>query len=128
MASVALEIPDDLLTKLSSDGKDAGQRLRLAAAFSLCSRGQFTTSQAARLAGLTHPLANPGTGAIVDDQAARNCAAALGIPHQGTLALIIFAKQQGLVPAARPLVELLRQEGMYLSDQIMNQALSQIGE
>ena len=52
----------------------------------------------------------------------------LGIPHQGTLALIIYAKQQGLVPAARPLVERLRQEGMYLSDQIVNQALAQIGE
>jgi predicted nucleic acid-binding protein len=77
---------------------------------------------------LAHALANAGSGAILDDQAARNCATALGIPHQGTLALILFAKQHGFIPAARPFVEVLRQQGMYLSDQIMNQALAQVGE
>ena len=77
---------------------------------------------------LAHTLANAGSGAIVDDQAARNAAAALGIPHQGTLGVIIFAKAQGIIPAARPLVEQLRQYGMYLSDPVMNQALAQVGE
>jgi predicted nucleic acid-binding protein len=77
---------------------------------------------------LTHALANTGSGVILDDQAARNCATALGIPHQGTLGLVINAKQQGIVVAARPLVERLRQEGMYLSDQLMNQVLAQVGE
>jgi predicted nucleic acid-binding protein len=77
---------------------------------------------------LAHALANPGSGAILDDSAARHAAATLGIPHQGTLGLIIFAKHQGLVPAARPIVEQLRQEGMYLSDEVMNQALAQVGE
>lgn len=77
---------------------------------------------------LTYALANPGSGAILDDQAARTGAAALGIPHQGTLGIVIAAKQQGLIPAARPLVEQLRREGMYLSDQIINQVLSHVGE
>jgi len=77
---------------------------------------------------LAHALAHPGSGAIVDDQAARSAAAALGIPHQGTLGVIVFAKVQGLIPAARPVVEQLRQYGMYLSDQVMNQALAQVGE
>jgi predicted nucleic acid-binding protein len=77
---------------------------------------------------LAHALANPGSGAILDDQAARQAAAALSIPHQGTLALVIHAKAQGLIAAARPVLEQLRQEGMYLSDQLMNQALAQIGE
>ena len=77
---------------------------------------------------LAQALANPGSGAILDDQTARRAAAALGIPHQGTLALVIHAKRQGLVSLARPILELLRQEGMYLSDQLMNQALAQIGE
>src|SRR5438128_9567274 len=54
MATITLEIPDDLVTKLSSAGTDAGQALRLAASFSLCSRGELSTSQAARLAGLTY--------------------------------------------------------------------------
>jgi predicted nucleic acid-binding protein len=77
---------------------------------------------------LTHALANPGSGVIVDDRAARRAASALGIPHQGTLAVIIFAKAHGIIPAARPVLEQLRQLGMYLSDQVMNQALAQVGE
>jgi predicted nucleic acid-binding protein len=48
--------------------------------------------------------------------------------YQGTLSLVLLAKARGLVAAARPVVEQLRREGMYLSDQIMNQALAQVGE
>jgi predicted nucleic acid-binding protein len=77
---------------------------------------------------LAHALVNSGSGAIVDDQAARNAAAALGIPHQGTLAVVVAAKAQGLIAAARPVVDQLRVHGMYLSDQVMNQALAQVGE
>jgi hypothetical protein len=54
MARLTVEIPDDLLAKLNSGEVDAGSRLRLGAAFSLCSRGELSTSQAARLAGLTY--------------------------------------------------------------------------
>ena len=77
---------------------------------------------------IAHALSNPGSGAIVDDQAARNAAAALGIPRQGTLGVIISAKSKGLIQSARPVLEQLRQSGMYLSDGVMNQALSQVGE
>jgi predicted nucleic acid-binding protein len=77
---------------------------------------------------LTYALANPGSGALLDDLAARNCAGTLSIPHMGTLGLVISAKQRGFIAAARPLVEHLRQQGMYLSDQAMNQALAQVGE
>ena len=65
---------------------------------------------------------------ILDDLPARHCAAALGIPYQGTVGVVIYAKQQGWLPAARPVVEQLRQEGMYLSDQLMDQVLAQVGE
>jgi predicted nucleic acid-binding protein len=77
---------------------------------------------------LAHALANPGSGAIVDDQAARRAATALGIAHQGTLGVVVFAKTRALIPAARPVVEQLRRHGMYLTDQVMNQALAQVGE
>jgi predicted nucleic acid-binding protein len=77
---------------------------------------------------LTYALANPGSGVILDDLRARSCAASLGIPYQGTIGAVIYAKQQGWIPAARPVVERLRQEGMYLSDQLMNQVLAQVGE
>ena len=77
---------------------------------------------------LAYALANPSSGVILDDRAARNAAASLGISNQGTLAVVVFAKAHGLIPAARPVVEQLRQHGMYLSDQVMNQALAQVGE
>ena len=54
MANVTLSVPDDLVKKLSSAGIEPGRSLSLAAAFSLCSQGQLSTSQAARLAGLTY--------------------------------------------------------------------------
>jgi predicted nucleic acid-binding protein len=77
---------------------------------------------------LAHALANPGSGVILDDRAARNAAAALGLVSQGTLAVVLFAKAHGAIAAARPLVEQLRQHGMYLSDQLMNKVLAKVGE
>ncbi len=64
----------------------------------------------------------------MDDLAARRCAGALGIPVRGTLGLVLTAKQQGEITAARPVLEQLRLCGMYLSDRVMNQALARIGE
>jgi predicted nucleic acid-binding protein len=69
-----------------------------------------------------------GTEAIIDDLAGRRCAAALGIPVRGTLGLILTAKRRASTPQARPVLERLRQAGMYLSDRIMNQALTLVGE
>lgn len=54
MASVTMQIPDDLLLRIKTKGGEPAEALRLAAAFSLCSRGELSTSQAARLAGLTY--------------------------------------------------------------------------
>ncbi|MGH7823846.1 MAG: DUF3368 domain-containing protein [Candidatus Binatia bacterium] len=72
--------------------------------------------------------ANPGTVIIVDDLAARRCAATLGIPVRGTLGLILTAKKRGLIPEARPVLEKLRQSGMYLSDRVLNRALALVEE
>lgn len=54
MANVTIDVPNDLLAKLTAGGGDAETTLRLAAAFSLCRQGELSTSQAARLAGLTY--------------------------------------------------------------------------
>ena len=54
MANLTMQIPDDLLLQIRARGTDPAEALRLAAAFSLCSRGELSTSQAARLAGLTY--------------------------------------------------------------------------
>jgi predicted nucleic acid-binding protein len=77
---------------------------------------------------LAWAYAHPDTETIIDDLAGRRCAAALGIPARGTLGLILTAKRRGRIPQARPVLERLRHAGMYLSDRIMNQALSLVGE
>ncbi|MEA5624665.1 DUF3368 domain-containing protein [Nostoc sp. UHCC 0251] len=77
---------------------------------------------------LTWAYTHPGTEAIVDDLAARRCAAVLGIPVRGTLGLVLTAKQRGKIPAARPILENLRSLGMYLSESVINQALALVGE
>jgi len=83
-------------------------------------------------AGETSVLAwgyeNQGTVIIVDDLAARRCAATHGIPVRGTLGLVLTAKKRGVIPEARPVLEKLRRSGMYLSDRILNQALALVAE
>lgn len=71
---------------------------------------------------------HPGTEAVIDDFAARRCAATIGVPVRGTLGIVLEAKQRGIVPSARTIVEQMRQTGMYLSDEIMNQALALVRE
>lgn len=77
---------------------------------------------------LNWALANPGTEVLVDDPRARRCARTLAISHRGCLGLVILATQQGVIPAARPVLEQLRRVGLRLSDRVMNQALALIGE
>lgn len=71
---------------------------------------------------------NPGTLAILDDLAARRCAATLRIPVRGTLGLVLVAQQRGRIAAARPLLERMRAAGMYLSDSVLDRALALVGE
>jgi len=69
-----------------------------------------------------------GSEAIIDDLAGRRCAAAFNIPVRGTLGLVLTAKQRGHISSARELLYQLRQAGMYLSDQVLNEALAKVGE
>lgn len=77
---------------------------------------------------LTWAIDHPGTDAILDDHAARLCAAQLGIPVLGTLSIVLEAKRQGRVPSARAVLEELRRTGMYLSPHLINQVLTRVGE
>lgn len=70
----------------------------------------------------------PGSTAVIDDLAGRRCAEALGLPLRGTVGLVLAAKLTGQIAAARPLLDQLRDHGMYLSDAVLNRALRQVGE
>ena len=71
---------------------------------------------------LAYAYAKTGAVAVMDDLAGRRCAEALKIPVNGTLGLTLIAKQRGLIPAARPVLDTLRQAGMYLSDRVIDEA------
>jgi predicted nucleic acid-binding protein len=73
-------------------------------------------------------LEQPDSEVVLDDLAARKSARALGLPFQGTLGLILVAKQVGMIPTVRQVLEQLRALGMYLSDQLVGQTLAQAGE
>ena len=77
---------------------------------------------------LAYAYSNPGITAIIDDGQGRYCAETLGLPLRGTLGLVLMAKKKGAVPAARPLVECLKQHGMYLSESVIDKAMSLVGE
>jgi predicted nucleic acid-binding protein len=69
-----------------------------------------------------------GLEAIIDDLAGRKCAASLGVPLRGTLGIVLAAKQRGLIPAARPVIEDLVSAGLYLSRGVLDRALRRVGE
>jgi hypothetical protein len=54
MAEIRMQVPDDLRAVLGGVPEDVGREILLAAAFQWCGRGELSTSQAARIAGLTH--------------------------------------------------------------------------
>lgn len=70
----------------------------------------------------------PDSTAVIDDLAGRRCAEALGLALRGTVGLVLAAKQAGRLPVARPVLERLRDSGMYLSDGVLQRALRFVGE
>jgi len=77
---------------------------------------------------LAHCLSRPGVIAVLDDGAARQCSRSLGISVVGTLGVVLAAKRLGLLSAARPVVEKLLAEGLYLSPSLVTEALADVGE
>ena len=71
---------------------------------------------------------HPAVEAIIDDLAARRCAAGLGVPVRGTLGIVLAAKKRGLVPSARAVMEDLIQAGLYLSRSVLDEALRRVDE
>jgi predicted nucleic acid-binding protein len=77
---------------------------------------------------LAWALSHPGAFAVLDDQRARSHALSLQIPIIGTLGVVLRAKRLGMISLARPVVESLVAEGMYLSGSVVERALALAGE
>jgi predicted nucleic acid-binding protein len=68
-----------------------------------------------------------GAGRVTGDCALpEGCAH--GIAVIGTLGIVLSAKRQGMIAAVRPVLDTIRRLDMYLSDQVLTEALRLIGE
>jgi len=65
---------------------------------------------------------------IVDDRKARSWAKQLGIRIIGTAGVLIRAKQAGLIPSVKPLLEAMQQEGFRMDPVLMAEVLRLAGE
>jgi predicted nucleic acid-binding protein len=79
---------------------------------------------AGETAVLAYALAEPGWTAILDDGAARRCARSFSVPLKGTLAVVILAKQRGLIPSATEVLRALLSNGFRLDETIIREALA----
>lgn len=65
---------------------------------------------------------------VVDEKAARRLAEAVGLNVIGTLGILLAAKRKGLIPAVRPQIEALLAKNFWISPQLVERALSDVGE
>lgn len=72
---------------------------------------------------LTWAHKHSGYEAILDDRAARNCAAAFHIPVRGTLGVLLLAKREGLINQVHPLFDALVEAGLRIAPDVLKAAL-----
>jgi uncharacterized protein len=65
---------------------------------------------------------------ILDDKKAREVAKQLELPVTGTLAVLLRAKQQGLLPRVRDSLDALRGVGFFVSETLAAEVLRSAGE
>lgn len=68
------------------------------------------------------------TEVVLDERAARAVATARGLNIIGTAGLLVRAKQQQLITAVGPFLERMRNQGIYYSQQFLQELLRQLGE
>lgn len=77
---------------------------------------------------IAHALAHNAGRVVIDDLEARRCAKAMGLEIIGTLGIIGRAKVMGLIDLAEPVVRRLRETGLYVSDELVQRLLREVGE
>ena len=77
---------------------------------------------------LAMSLQQPGCGVVIDDRAARRCAASFSIPMIGTIGIVALARQRGTLKSAAPVYEALRDAGLFVSPALVKAILAQFGE
>lgn len=70
----------------------------------------------------------PGSTVILDDFKARKIAERPGIIITGTIGVIIKAKIKGIVPAIKPILSEIKQNGFHISEELKQLSLKEAGE
>jgi predicted nucleic acid-binding protein len=65
---------------------------------------------------------------IVDERAGRRVAEALGLRVAGVMGLLVLSKQRGLIPAVRPLLDMLLRTGFRADPELVEGILRRAGE
>jgi predicted nucleic acid-binding protein len=65
---------------------------------------------------------------LLDEAYDRRIARQQGLPVVGTLSIVLAAKQAGLVPAIRPILEEMIRQGRRISARLLAQVLQAAGE
>ena len=73
-------------------------------------------------------LSLPGSTLIIDEAAGRRAARELGIRMTGTLGILLKAKNQGIIPAVRPLLQKLQAANFRMSETLITAILTEAGE
>ena len=65
---------------------------------------------------------------LLDDKAGRQAAAKLNIPVTGVVGILLLAKRKGLIKNATEIIEEIRNNGYWLSDEVINAVKLYAGE
>ena len=65
---------------------------------------------------------------VIDDMEARRCARAMGLKVIGTLGVVGRAKHTGHIERAAPVIERLRETGLYVTEELVQTILQEVGE
>ncbi|MBK1719146.1 DUF3368 domain-containing protein [Thiocystis violacea] len=77
---------------------------------------------------ISHAVTHSADRVVIDDLQARRCAKAMGLAIIGTLGIVGRAKVAGLIDRAGPIIQKLRETGLYASDEIVQSLLREVGE
>lgn len=136
LAATPILVPKAVLREVEAgdDGAAMATRIQGDAGFSIVSDAPVPAVVTAWDLGagetqvLAHCCQQPGLIAVLDDKAARQCARGLGVRLVGTIGLVLVAKRRGWIPHARPVIERLQAQGMFLSADLISTALQDVGE
>lgn len=77
---------------------------------------------------VSYALLNENFWAIIDDREARRCAASLSCRYMGTVGAIVLAKKRGVVQSVRDSLRHIRDAGLWVSEDFVEEICKKVNE